>query len=157
MKWHQFHIVHSDDMYSIQVAKFLMQLSSFHDNFCALSMEQYTSFKKLGSDYDDTTLNVNQDVIASVLSDSKTVARILVILHKSSVKNFLESVNEYIQMNNVTGVEMLFSQLLTHEEYKLISKETTKIYSLSAVTENTKSFEEYWQNQIHRVKVSKLR
>ena len=159
MKWHRFHLVHSDDTYSMNLARFIMQLSSFNDNFCILSMEQYTDLNKLESmsnSYDHSVSNANDNVIQSVLSESNTGSQILVIFHQSSIKNFLESFNEYTELNNVTSVQMLFSDLLTHEEYKLISKETVKLYYLSTERDNLNSFEEYWQDQIQSIKVCEI-
>ncbi|PSN42847.1 hypothetical protein C0J52_16423 [Blattella germanica] len=136
LNWHHLMIVHGDDAFSTHVANFLIQLSGIDDSPCILSMEQYMRLEKLKSNEEEAAATVNLNSVHSLLAGSSTGIPIVAILHQSTVRNFLESVKEYTHSNNVTSLQVLFSDLLMHEDIEIISQQALKKKEIYPTQEN---------------------
>jgi hypothetical protein len=153
LKWHHLVVVHGSDVYSTHLAHLVMQLAAANSEICILSMEQYIYMEKVNDGVDEIK-NSNQNIVKSVLSGNSCGTPILVMMQKSSIQNFLKSVNEYINLNNMSSIQLFFSNLLTHKDISLMPEQVAKLYSLSIQTDQLHNFEEYWQDRIRHMKVN---
>jgi hypothetical protein len=154
LKWHHLVVVHGSDVYSTRIAHFIIQLAAASNEICVLSIEQYTHIDRENRSTVEDIKNLNQNTVQSILSGNNYGIPILVIMEQSSIQNFMESVKDYINLNNTHSLQMFFSNLLTHDDIILLPKEVATVYSLAIQTDQLHSFEEYWQDRIRHIKVN---
>lgn len=147
-------MVHGSDDYSTRIAHFIMQLAADSNEICILSIQQYTHMDTENHSSVEDNKNLNHNTVQSLLSGNNYGIPILVIMKQSSIQNFLESVKEYINLNNTNSLQMFFSNLLAHDDIILLPKQFATVYSLALRTDQLNSFEEYWQNRIRHIKVN---
>lgn len=147
-------MVHGSDDYSTRIAHFIMQLAAASNEICILSIQQYTHMDTENQSSVEDIKNLNQNTVQSLLSGNNYGIPILVIMQQSSIQNFVESVKNYINLNNTHSLRMFFSNLLTHDDINLLPEQVATVYSLALQTDQLHSFEEYWQNRIRHIKVN---
>ena len=150
-KWHHLVLVHGSDVYSTQIAHFVMQLAAASNNICILSTEQYIHVDRENTSIDINILN--QNTVWSLLSGNNNGVPILLMMQQSSIHTFVESVKDYINPNKTHSLQLFFSNLLTHDDIILLPKPVATVYSLAIQPDNLHSFEEYWQDRIRHIKV----
>lgn len=147
-------MVHGSDDYSTQIAHFVIQLAAVSSEICILSTQQYTHMDTENQSSVEDIKNLNQNTVQSLLSGKNHGIPILVIMKQSSIRNFVESVKDSINLNDTHTLQMFFSNLLTHDDIILIPKQVSAVYSLALRSDQLHSFEEYWQNRIRHIKVN---
>ncbi|KAJ4435411.1 hypothetical protein ANN_18026 [Periplaneta americana] len=136
LKWHQMIVVHGDDSTSTRLAQLMLQLAASSNDVCVLSMEQFASVGDQSDEGSDEDLkNSNQNMMQSLFSENQEIP-ILVLMQQSSIRNFIESLNNHLHANNTSSLQLFFLTYLrmktsvfclykfqrcTHFRYKLIS------------------------------------
>jgi hypothetical protein len=154
LKWHHLFVVHGSDDYSTRIAHFIIQLAADSNEICILSTQQYTHMDTENQSSVEDIKNLNQKTVQSLLSGNNYGNPILVIMKQSSIRNFMESVKNSINLNDTHPLQMFFSNLLTHDDIILMPKQVSAFYSLALRSDQLHSFEEYWQNRIRHIKVN---
>ncbi|XP_069678510.1 uncharacterized protein [Periplaneta americana] len=156
LKWHQVIVVHGDDSTSTRLAQLILQLAASSNDVCVLSMEQFASVGDQSNERSDEDLkNSNQNMMQSLFSENQEIP-ILVLMQQSSIRNFIESLNNHLHANNTSSLQLFFSNLLTHEDISLLPAQISTLYSLSIQTDHLHVFEEYWQDRIRHIKQTRI-
>jgi len=154
LKWHHLFVVHGSDDYSTRIANFILQLAAESSEICILSIQQYTHMDRENQSSAEDIKNLNQITVQSLLSGNNYGIPIIVVMKQSSIRNFMESVKDSINLNGTHSLQMFFSNLLTHDDIILMPKQVSTVYSLALHSDQLHSFEEYWQNRIRHIKVN---